>query len=414
MRRKIKSKEIMSESKVDELTNKLSEKDGREAKEEDKVEVSATDCTALFVGDSGSGKSTLIQSFLKPSSKDPKPTFALEYNYARRKGGGKDDSKEKGKNLSHIWELGGDILEQKLFEIPITQRTLNYCSIVVICDLSKPQDIIVSLNRWIALVRDVVQKRITELKVINPALVAQLKEQSSLPYTDSRDINRVKPCEIPLFIVANKYDALKSLSSVEKRLIWQVIRFIAHYNGATIVTTTSVDMAAKELFRGYCQSICFHSPLKPGLDINPDKPVYVTAGKDDYESILLGSSSGNSDAISQYVTNLGLARDCWVKFGELLKSSFGSPSPEPEVLPSDDGISSDRKNEFPEVEIDNMRLQRDSLLSRYLQDAERKELMLQKMNAVDNSASIALVDSVNEDRGESKGGASKRVSKTRK
>jgi hypothetical protein len=173
-------------------------------------------------------------------------------------------------------------------------------------------------------------------------------------------------------------------------------------------------MAAKELFRGYCQSICFHSPLKPGLDINPDKPVYVTAGKDDYESILLGSSSGNSDAISQYVTNLGLARDCWVKFGELLKNSFGSPSPEPEVLPSDDGISSDRKNEFPEVEIDNMRLQRDSLLSRYLQDAERKELMLQKMNAVDNSASIALVDSVNEDRGESKGGASKRVSKTRK
>ncbi len=401
----------MSESKTDETASKpIVEKD---VKEED-AKVEASECTAFFVGDSGSGKSTLIQSFLKPTSKDPKPTFALEYNYARRKGG-KDDSKEKGKNLSHIWELGGDILEQKLFEIPINQRTLNYCSIVIVCDLSKPQDIVVSLNRWITLIRDVVHKRITELKVINPALVTQLKEQSLLSYTDNRDISKVKPCEIPLFIVANKYDALKSLSSVEKRLIWQIIRFIAHYNGATIITTTSADMAAKEVFRGHCQSICFHSPLKPGLDINADKPVYVTAGKDDYESILLGSSSSNSDAISQYVTNLGLSRDCWVKFGELLKSSFGSPSPEPEVLPYDDGINSDKKNEFPEVEIDNMRLQRDALLSRYLQDAERKELLMQKMNAVDSSATSgsAIVGS-SDDRGESKGGTSKRLSKTRK
>ena len=402
----------MSESKTDVTASKpIVEKDAKE----DDPKVETSDCTAFFVGDSGSGKSTLIQSFLKPTSKDPKPTFALEYNFARRKGG-KDDSKEKGKSLSHIWELGGDILEQKLFEIPINQRTLNYCSIVIVCDLSKPQDIVVSLNRWIALIRDVVNKRITELKVINPALVTELKEQSLLPYTDNRDISRVRPCEIPLFIVANKYDALKSLSSVEKKVIWQTIRFIAHYNGATIITTTSADMAAKEVFRGYCQSICFHSPLKPGLDINADKPVYVTAGKDDYESILLGSSSSNSDAISQYVTNLGLARDCWIKFGELLKSSFGSPSPEPEVLPYDDGVNSNKKNEFPEVEIDNMRLQRDALLSRYLQDAERKESLMQKMNAVDSGATSGstMVESVSDDRSESKGGTSKRLSKTRK
>jgi GTPase SAR1 family protein len=66
------------------------------------------DTTTLFVGDSGSGKSTLIQSFLKPSNtkvspyiivfidntndtnfmKAPKSTFALDYNFARRKASG--------------------------------------------------------------------------------------------------------------------------------------------------------------------------------------------------------------------------------------------------------------------------------------------------------------------------------------
>lgn len=82
------------------------------------------DTITLFVGDSGSGKSTLIQTFLKPSvTKEPKSTFALEYNFARKKGGsgGKDsNSNSSGRNVAHIWELGGDIYEPKLLEIPVS------------------------------------------------------------------------------------------------------------------------------------------------------------------------------------------------------------------------------------------------------------------------------------------------------
>ena len=90
------------------------------------------DTTTLFVGDSGSGKSTLIQSFLKPnSSKAPKSTFALEYNFARRKGSG------SSKLIAHIWELGGDIFEPKLLEIPIALKNLSSLSLVVCADLSK-------------------------------------------------------------------------------------------------------------------------------------------------------------------------------------------------------------------------------------------------------------------------------------
>lgn len=112
----------------------LIENDTTKTFEDDSVEA-----TSLFVGDSGCGKSYLIQSFLKPTvTKDPKvleinswnqyksdncytasivwnlltfgcvlknnlkPTFALEYSFARKKASG-----NSSKTVAHVWELGG-------------------------------------------------------------------------------------------------------------------------------------------------------------------------------------------------------------------------------------------------------------------------------------------------------------------
>ena len=67
----------------------------------------STTSIILFVGDAGSGKSTLIQSFLKPTvTKEPKPTFALEYAFARRKVTTSGSTSTTGKTVAHIWELG--------------------------------------------------------------------------------------------------------------------------------------------------------------------------------------------------------------------------------------------------------------------------------------------------------------------
>ena len=64
------------------------------------------DCTTLLVGDSGSGKSSIWQSFLKPTlTKEPKPTFALEYSFARKKVAVSVPGVAPAKNLAHIWEL---------------------------------------------------------------------------------------------------------------------------------------------------------------------------------------------------------------------------------------------------------------------------------------------------------------------
>lgn len=114
-------------------------------------EETGLDTTVMFVGDSGSGKSSLIQSFLKPTvNKGPKSTFALEYSFARKK-----SSTGNAKCLAHIWELGGDIYEPGLLEVPLSQRCFASASIVVVVDLSKPHNVVSSTLKWVSVTREV-------------------------------------------------------------------------------------------------------------------------------------------------------------------------------------------------------------------------------------------------------------------
>lgn len=355
-------------------------------------------CT-LFLGDSGCGKSSLIQSFLKPTStKEPKSTFALEYNFARRsKGSSSSSSSNDTKLVSHIWELGGDMYESKLLEIPITSRNLSNCSIVIVCDLSKPRNILSSLLRWINVAKEIVNKRISDVKAVNAAIITTLKENCMSHYKESKDASRVKPFEVPLYIILNKFDVYKTYGATEKKLLLQVVRFVGHYYGASIFTSSISDITLKESFRMYCSNIVFCSSMKSMLDINIDRSTTITAGRDDFESILLGGSVGsgsNSDSMSQYLSSSGVTRDCWTRFGDQMKAAFGASDSVPDQSLIDNGTADGNKdeNEFPEIDIDNVRAQRDALLVRYLQEAERKELMLLKMNSTSNNSDSKDID----------------------
>jgi hypothetical protein len=168
------------------------------------------DTTTLFVGDSGCGKSTLINSFLKPNvSKEPKPTFALDYNFARRKA-------SAAKSVAHIWELGGDINEPRLLEVPLTPSALAFTSVVVVCDLSKPQNCLASVLKWVKRVQDVVSLRLRDLQSTDKPAADKLKETAEKKYRGhaGADDKRVRPCEVPLYIVANKYDKFREVPPV--------------------------------------------------------------------------------------------------------------------------------------------------------------------------------------------------------
>lgn len=119
----------------------------------------------------------------------------------------------------------------------------------------------------------------------------------------------------------------------------------------------------------------------------------VTAGRDDFESILLsrvqGSDGGDGgrglvnseNDVAIFLTPTGLTKECWGRFSEHMVSAFGAadPLPEKSQVELEDGTQG-TDNEFPETDVDDARAQRDIALNRYIQEAERKESLLAKMN----------------------------------
>lgn len=247
--------------------------------------------TVLFVGDSGSGKSSLINSFLKASStKQPKPTFALDYSFARKKVA-TSFSSSGGKSVAHVWELGGDINEPGLLDVPISVQHLNSLSIVVCCDLSKPYNVLKSVRKWIKMVREVLAKRFTAYEAANGKKfeVDDGRKSQFEGHSDKRMLSLFK---IPLYVIANKYDIFRDTGSVERRSTLQILRFVSHYYGATFMCASSVDSSLRDHFKSFINAVCFKMPQKQAYETNHEKAVYVYAGKDTFEIILLGNKSG--------------------------------------------------------------------------------------------------------------------------
>eukprot|EP00605_Chrysophyceae_sp_TOSAG23-4_P002361 GSChrysophyteH1.ASY1.ANO1.2609.1 assembled CDS len=355
--------------------------------------------TVLVVGDAGVGKSSMIQSFLKPNStKQPKPTFALEYSFARRKNAGD----KGGKSLAHIWELGGDIYEPKLLEIALTTENLSNASIIICLDLSKPQDCFASMKQWVSLLRSHISLKFSSLKSGNSARQAQantMKENTLGAYGTMEnphvDAGKTRPCEVPVCIMACKYDIFRSkYSSSDRRALMQVLRFAAHYHGASVVVTSSNDSSGKDAFRAYMNKACFGVSMKPICEVTADRPCVVTVGADSYTSILIGKGTGkgsdedgksslastDSD-VSSYVSSSGVQKDVWSRFEGLLAKTFGEADPRAgkgKVISQKRDENSDESNpaiEYPEADVDDARASRDLALEQYVIDAARREKM---------------------------------------
>lgn len=253
------------------------------------IDISDLDTSLLIVGDSACGKTSLIHSFLKSSTtKTPKPTFALDYSFARKKN--VSSSSAASKSVAHIWELGGDIYEPGLLDIPISSRTIKSLSVMVCCDLSKPHNLLQSLLKWIQLVHGAVARRVKEL---GSEVSAQMRDAARAAFVGHVDERCVSPIDVPLYILCNKYDIFKDFKSVDKRAALQVLRFVAHNYGATILFTSTVEAPLRESFKVFMNSVAFRSGLRQAADVQHDKPAFVSAGKDSFESILLGHRSGD-------------------------------------------------------------------------------------------------------------------------
>jgi Dynein light intermediate chain (DLIC) len=118
---------------------------------------------------------------------------------------------------------GGDISEPKLLEVPLTVQNLPTTAVVICCDLSKPQNCLGSLLKWVKLVKNVVDHRLRDLQSTDAGAAGALREAATLRIKDhDKDAKRLSPIEISLYIVANKYDIFKAQSSADRRCLMQV------------------------------------------------------------------------------------------------------------------------------------------------------------------------------------------------
>jgi hypothetical protein len=317
--------------------------------------------------------------------------------------------------------------------VPLTAANLASSSIVICCDLSKPNNCLSSLLRWIKLIREVVDRRLKDLQSTDAPAARAFREAAGSSFREHTDSSRLKVFEVPLYIVANKYDVFKAQGSADRRSLMQVIRFVAHYHGATLLTTSSADSALRESFRSNMTAICFRTTAKPVCEAVLEKPVSITAGKDDFSAILTASHralegdtavtsasttsgksrlAGSEGDVSLFLTPQGLTRDCFDRLAAHLSDVFGAVDKgeekkgEGEEYESGGGGSSERKaeNDFPEEDIDDMRAQKDAALLRYVQETERRESMLNRMN---NPSSSQEQESKSESKSESRNRSSR-------
>ena len=360
----------------------------------------SSNVTLVFVGDSSSGKSTVIQSYLKPSStKGAKSTFALDYNFTRRKNDGSSSSNAssgESSTTAHFWELGGDIYEPELLKIPLVTKNIFNSNVIVCLDMSKPKNALPSLLHWVGVLREVVKSRINQLKANNNNLEIynKLKENPLLMYSNnsSKDINRVSPMQIPFYIVLTKFETMKTLTAGERRFIFLFIRFIAHYYGGSIMTFSTGDTNLKDAVRSNLNFACFGvGSLKNNLASlteepggKSDKPLFIVAGSDDFDTMFQSAhGSGYDSNPITYISNTSVSKDCFKKITEQSAAIFGesdaSCRSKDQINGEGGNTSSDSIALFPESDVDAARAERDACLQRYLSEVERKEFAQKKM-----------------------------------
>ncbi|KAG8199952.1 hypothetical protein JTE90_006198 [Oedothorax gibbosus] len=302
------------------------------------------DSTLLLVGSKKAGKSTICYKFLD-RTETPKSTLALEYLFGRR-----NKAIESGKEICHIWELGGATLFMDLLEIPINLENLRNLSVVLVLDLSKVEELWYTMQTLL----DEIRRRIDHIVDTSkdPSLKKTLFDnaRSRIP-TGHEDSDSIEPFPVPLLIIGSKYDLLQTEDFQKKKLIGKCLRFLAHFYAASLQFVSSKSETLISKSRVSISAMAFGTSCSKTTVSDHNKPIYICAGADSFESI--GSFS-----------TLNVENKSTPKSIETVKNIFTSHFPQVEsksIIPDDPAEDPN----FKELDIDNMRAQKKKELLEY-------------------------------------------------
>ncbi|CAF1153852.1 unnamed protein product [Adineta ricciae] len=305
--------------------------------------------TILFAGSRSGGKSTMILRYLERTSESAKPTIALDYNYARKP----KTADTVGKDIGHLWELGDGTFLAKLIDVALTPETIATASVVLVLDLSRPQELWHTYETLYEAIVKRVKYCISEASKQNPNLKDKLKESIVKRIGDAnRDL--VEPLRIPLVIVGSKYDEFQSFQPNDKKTIYKTLRFLAFYHGATLLSYSEKDTV---YLKSVLNHLLFDTKLpekKPQIDHLG--PLYVKSGSETEEQI--GAPPIKDLDLDAMNENSPFA---------MWRATFCKQFPQ-EVEKRDPSLLQDygRDPQYADASIDAMREQKLAELQRYL------------------------------------------------
>ncbi|GFX29443.1 cytoplasmic dynein 2 light intermediate chain 1 [Trichonephila clavipes] len=324
-------------------------------RENEKENKEKKDSVLLLIGSKKGGKSSICYKFLE-RTETPKGSLALEYLFGRRNKG-----IESGKEICHIWELGGGTLFMDLLEIPVTPENLWNLSIILVLDLSRAEELWYTMQTLLDTLKKHIDRalELTQDSTMRKKLYENAKKRIPTGHEDSESID---PFPVPLLIIGSKYDIFQSEDFQKKKLICKCLRYVAHTHAASLQFVSTKSEALITKARVSISSMVFGTSSSKTTVSDHNKPLYICAGADSYESI--GS-----------FTSLNVENKALPKSLEAVKAIFSSHFPQVEsknIIPDDPADDL----HFKEPDIDNMRAQKKKELTEY----RKKQKNVHKMN----------------------------------
>ena len=269
--------------------------------------------------------------------------FEIISEFARRL---KPNSTANEKQISNVWELGGSNASaaHHLAGVPISKQ-IDSSVVVVVVDTSSPNNVVLSLTRWLKLMRNRVDEALANLEKVSPERARKLQEQTELSVPTSHpDYGLIKLFPVPLLIVANKFDVLKDEDSGGRKSLHQALRFIAHANGAHLVSGSNRDKTSRELFRSFARNRLFpdchginsqqtsekekasspsklHQRWSKAYSISDSDALSIRAGYDTFGAILEKPPKPFSQ--SDFLSHKGIGEEAIINLNSAVEGYFG-------------------------------------------------------------------------------------------
>lgn len=230
-----------------------------------------------------------------PTDEVPEPTVAMEYRFARHSGGA------GGKDVAHIWEIGGGTTLVDLLSVPITPQRLPTASAVLVLDLSQPHSVVDTAATWLkatlARASDCMDKLKARDMASHDAIVAATNARLAGASAGAAatagaggaahpDLHDMTPLPCPLLVLGAKYDVLASHDAAKRKPVLNALRYLAHVYGGAFMAVSSKDKASMTNVKGWFNKVLFGaSPPHCTPDLDPSHAVLAPEGADSFADI---------------------------------------------------------------------------------------------------------------------------------